>query len=50
MPWYGCANLLAMTLSTEQLARYNEDGFLIVSDFVNTASCDRLRARAEDEV
>jgi phytanoyl-CoA hydroxylase len=37
-------------LSTEQLAQYNDDGFLVVSDFVDVASCDRLRARAEELV
>ncbi|MEK6281799.1 MAG: phytanoyl-CoA dioxygenase family protein [Acidobacteriota bacterium] len=39
-----------MTLFTEQLAQYREDGFLILSDFVNVTSCDRLRARAEQLV
>jgi phytanoyl-CoA hydroxylase len=39
-----------MTISTEQLAQYHEDGFLILSDFVSVTSCDRLRARAEQLV
>jgi phytanoyl-CoA hydroxylase len=31
-------------------AQYKEDGFLILEDFVDDASCDRLRARAEQMV
>lgn len=37
-------------LSTEQIAQYSDDGFLVISDFVDSASCDRLRARAEELV
>src|SRR5690349_13925847 len=33
-------------LSTEQLARYERDGFLVLEDFVTADACDRLRARA----
>jgi phytanoyl-CoA hydroxylase len=44
-----CANLVVM-LSTEQLAQYRDDGFLVVRDFADLASCDRLRARAEELV
>jgi phytanoyl-CoA hydroxylase len=37
-------------LSPEQIARYRDDGFLVVSDFVDRASCDQLRKRAEELV
>jgi phytanoyl-CoA hydroxylase len=37
-------------LSTEQIAQYRDDGFLVMTDFVDSASCDRLRARAEELV
>lgn len=39
-----------MTLVAEQLAQYDEDGFLVLTDFVDAPSCDRLRARAEELV
>lgn len=35
-----------MKLTSEQLAQYDRDGFLVISDFVDDASCDALRARA----
>jgi len=35
-----------MTLTAEQLAQYDRDGFLVLNDFASVASCDRLRARA----
>jgi len=35
-----------MKLTAAQLARYKQDGFLVVNDFVDIASCDRLRRRA----
>jgi phytanoyl-CoA hydroxylase len=37
---------LRMTLSPEQLAEYERDGFLVLEDFVDTRACDRLRDRA----
>lgn len=36
-----------MLINNEQLAQYGSDGYLILEDFVDVASCDRLRARAE---
>jgi phytanoyl-CoA hydroxylase len=39
-----------MRLTAEQLAQYERDGFLILAGFVETRSCDRLRARAEELV
>ena len=36
-----------MTLTSEQLLQYDRDGFLILNDFVEHRSCDRLRTRAE---
>ena len=36
-----------MRLTPEQRAQYDQDGFLILKGFVETRSCDRLRARAE---
>src|SRR5918994_7094875 len=36
-----------MSLTTKQLERYQEDGFLVLPDFVDGPSCDRLRQRAE---
>jgi phytanoyl-CoA hydroxylase len=36
-----------MTLTPEQRRQYARDGFLILPGFVETQSCDRLRARAE---
>ena len=35
-----------MKLSAVQIAAYDRDGFLVLEDFVDRASCDRLRARA----
>jgi phytanoyl-CoA hydroxylase len=35
-----------MTLSAAQLEQYEGDGFLVLEDFVSTAACDELRARA----
>jgi len=40
----------SMKLSPEQRSQYDQDGFLIIEDFVATRSCDRLRARAEELV
>ena len=36
-----------MSISAEQLARYKDDGFLVIEGFAAEESCDRLRARAE---
>ena len=45
------ANLTSpMRITQEQLKDYWRDGFLILEDFVNPASCDTLRARAEQLV
>lgn len=37
-------------ISNQQLAEYNENGFLILEGFVDEADCDPLRARAEELV
>src|ERR1043166_6646589 len=39
-----------MRLSAEQISEYERDGFLIIEDFVDAGSCDRLRARAAELV
>src|SRR4026207_1988743 len=39
-----------MILTTEQRNRYDRDGFLVLNDFVNVASCDALRTRAGELV
>jgi phytanoyl-CoA hydroxylase len=39
-----------MPISGEQLARYHDDGFLVLEGFAAEESCDRLRARAEELV
>jgi phytanoyl-CoA hydroxylase len=39
-----------MRLTSEQHEQYQRDGFLILSDFVDAAACDRLRTRAEELV
>lgn len=39
-----------MTLITGQRAQYDRDGFLVLSDFVDAASCEQLRARASELV
>lgn len=39
-----------MSLTAEQLAQYQRDGFLVLRDFVAAAACDRLRKRAEELV
>jgi phytanoyl-CoA hydroxylase len=36
-----------MTLTAEQLAQYDRDGFLVLENFVEHESCERLRERAE---
>lgn len=45
-----CDTFPRMKLTPEQLAQYDREGFLILSGFVETQSCDRLRARAEELV
>ncbi len=39
-----------MRLSLEQRAQYYQNGFLVLHDFVDADSCDRLRMRAEELV
>ena len=39
-----------MRLNEEQRAQYDRDGFLVISDFADAASCDALRTRAEELV
>ncbi|HEY2963019.1 MAG TPA: phytanoyl-CoA dioxygenase family protein, partial [Pyrinomonadaceae bacterium] len=36
--------------SNQQLAEYNDNGYLILERFVDEAECDRLRARAKELV
>jgi phytanoyl-CoA hydroxylase len=46
-----CGKVSLMSkLSTEQLAQYERDGFLVLADFVTAEACDRLRARAHELV
>jgi len=39
-----------MKLTTEQIATYDRDGFLVVANSVDESACDSLRARAEELV
>src|SRR6476659_3570469 len=39
-----------MTLTAEQHAQYNRDGFLVISNFADAGSCDALRRRAGELV
>lgn len=39
-------NFNYMKLSSEHLANYDRDGYLVLKDFVSEAACDRLRDRA----
>jgi phytanoyl-CoA hydroxylase len=39
-----------MPISAEQLARYHDDGFLVLEGFAAEEACDRLRVRAEELV
>ncbi|MCM3902133.1 MAG: phytanoyl-CoA dioxygenase family protein [Pyrinomonadaceae bacterium] len=39
-----------MKLSANQVAQYQRDGFLVLTNFVDGVSCSRLRARAEELV
>lgn len=36
-----------MTIASDQIARYQSDGFLVLTNFVTSSECDALRARAE---
>jgi phytanoyl-CoA hydroxylase len=42
--------LFLMTLTPEQLGLYDRDGFLLLENFVDRSSCDRLRTRAAELV
>jgi phytanoyl-CoA hydroxylase len=37
-------------LTSEQIQKYEEDGFLVLSEFAERSACDRLRRRAEELV
>jgi phytanoyl-CoA hydroxylase len=37
-------------ITTQQIAKYQSDGFLVLEDFVAPATCDRLRVRAQELV
>src|SRR6184192_883436 len=37
-----------MTLSSDQLAFYKRDGFLVLENFVSEKACDHLRSSAEE--
>ena len=39
-----------MRVTPEKLADYERDGFIVINDFVDITSCDRLRARAAELV
>ena len=39
-----------MTLTVKQLAQYDREGFLVLEDFADVASCDALRARTGELV
>jgi phytanoyl-CoA hydroxylase len=39
-----------VTITPEQLERYQRDGSLVLENFADRASCDKLRARAEELV
>ena len=39
-----------IALSTQQLASYKRDGFLVIEDFAGREECERLKRRAEDLV
>src|SRR6185436_9312371 len=39
-----------MMPASDQFARYQRDGFLVLEEFVDSSTCDRLRARAEQLV
>jgi len=39
-----------MTLTSEEISRYQRDGFLVLEDFVGGPACELLRTRAEDLV
>lgn len=39
-----------MSLTADQRAQYERDGFLVISDFADVGACDALRARAQELV
>jgi phytanoyl-CoA hydroxylase len=39
-----------MSITSQQFEIYQRDGFLVVEDFIDAATCDHLRARAEQMV
>jgi len=39
-----------MSISKEQIAQYNEDGFLVLERFADRSACDQLRERAAEMV
>src|SRR6266851_495500 len=39
-----------MPLTSEEIAQYERDGFLVLEDFVDHPACDRLRVRAAELV
>jgi phytanoyl-CoA hydroxylase len=39
-----------MTISSQQVEQYNEQGYLVLERFADNESCDQLRARAEEMV
>jgi len=39
-----------MTITNQQVKQYDEQGYLVVEGFADDASCDQLRARAEEMV
>jgi phytanoyl-CoA hydroxylase len=41
---------LGMELRLQDLEKYGNEGFLVLRDFMDSASCDRLRVRAEELV
>jgi phytanoyl-CoA hydroxylase len=41
---------MSLLINNEQLAQYGNDGYLLLEDFVDVSSCDRLRARAAELV
>jgi phytanoyl-CoA hydroxylase len=39
-----------MTTGSDYFTRFHRDGFLVLEDFIDTTTCDALRARAEQLV
>src|SRR6185295_1434330 len=42
--------LTHIVISKEQIAQYADNGFVVIQDFVDAATCDELRARATEMV